>query len=62
MNEQEIDNALVGQKDKIIRLINNDMVLHAEMLLNFVEALWYACDYGYKVRELRQRIHDHGQS
>jgi hypothetical protein len=55
-----LDNALIGQKDKLLTTINYtsdvDELVGAAKLLNLVAPLWEACEYGYKVRELRQAV------
>lgn len=55
-----IENALVGQKNDLICLINyaNDgtELAFAERTLRMLSPMWHALGYGYKTRELRQRI------
>lgn len=64
-NEAELDNALVQQKDRLLRLINeavesdNPHLLYVVTdCLEFVSELWNVCDYTYKVAEIRARIRD----
>jgi hypothetical protein len=55
-----VDSALVGQKDAIIGRINRAEdytgLDAAAALLSFAAPLWDANGYGYKVREIRERI------
>lgn len=58
----DVHNAIVDQKNDIINRINTaedgkDLEAVASLVL-FLKPLWEAVDYGYKVRELRQRIID----
>lgn len=60
-----LDNALVGQKDTLIRLMNDAVdwadvgkLEEAQRTLALVTPLWESVSYGYKVRELRQRLSD----
>jgi hypothetical protein len=52
----ELSNALVAQKDYIIRLINDGHITGAATALGVVSDMWNACGYGYKIRELNNRI------
>lgn len=56
----DLDNALVNQKHLILTAIyaagDVDDLLAAAKLLDFAAPLWEACNYGYKVRELRQAV------
>lgn len=58
----ERENALMGQKARIIEAINAASDSHelraAFDLLVFASELWHAVGYGYKVRELTQRVRD----
>lgn len=56
MYEENISNALVHQKDYIISLTNEGAYTKAYELLSFVEELWKALDYGYKIKELKERV------
>lgn len=49
----ELDNALVRQKDRILRLANNGCVEAATHLIDFCEDLWRGQGYAYKTAELR---------
>jgi hypothetical protein len=54
-SESEIDNALVRQKDRLYKLLNDGR--HAEVL-DFLELsleLWCLCNYGYKIIEILYR-------
>lgn len=55
-NEEALDNLLVRQKDLIIHLLNNEKFVEAETCLQLVTELWSACNYDYKLRELRVRM------
>lgn len=54
--ESHLDSILIGQKDKIIDLINQRKHDEARIALNVVKAFWYACNYGYKLEELQKRV------
>lgn len=53
-----VENELVDQKNKILALVNEEEFDKAILLLHFATPLWLKCDYGYKVREIQQRIKD----
>lgn len=58
----DIDNAMVEQKDTIHSIINMasewEELKKAERLLDFVSVMWSYLGYGYKTREIRNRIAD----
>ena len=56
--ESAMSNMLVSQKDRIIAHINAKRYDTAQAIIDALRAFWVACDYGYKVIELEQRIHD----
>ena len=60
LSEAKVSTALVEQKNALIGGINSvtsiDQLDILSKILDFVTPLWVACDYGYKVRELRSRI------
>lgn len=56
MNMDNIDNALVRQKNHILTLINDEKYEEAMTLLDFSADLWATCSYTYKTAELRNRI------
>jgi hypothetical protein len=62
MNEANLDNALVDQKNTLLRRIATagdvDGLLDAIGLLDFAAPVWEACTYGYKVRELQQVVRE----
>ena len=55
-------NAITDQKDKILSLINTAEdeanLEEAHFLLLFVEQVWTSVGYGYKVKEVRNHLHD----
>lgn len=51
-----MENALIHQKDNLIKLVNDGQYEKAIMLLNFVEELWAAVGYEYKTKEIKERI------
>ena len=53
-----IENELVNQKNAILALVNAEDYERALSALALLEPLWITCEYGYKARELRQRIRD----
>jgi hypothetical protein len=55
-SETEMDNMVVRQKDRIIRLINDGLTGPARQALAVVTELWETIGYGYKVKELRERM------
>ncbi len=50
------ENALVHQKDQLIKLVNDGDYEKAIMLLDFVKEMWLAMGYDYKTREIKERI------
>lgn len=56
ISEEALDNELVKQKNMIIKMINEDRILEAQSMIEVVTPMWIACDYGYKVKELIDRI------
>jgi hypothetical protein len=54
--ESELGNALVGQKNQLLDLVNAGEYETALQLLAFVAGLWQASGYGYKTGEVLQRI------
>ena len=58
-DETEIDNCLVGQKDHILQLINNNKLFDAATCLSIVHNMWIATDYDYKFNEIVQRLREH---
>lgn len=55
-DEANIDNLLVVQKDHIIHMINARAFSEAIVVLNVVSPMWESLGYGYKVKELYDRI------
>lgn len=53
---KQLDFILIRQKDTIISLIEARCYHEAETTLIAVEELWRACNYFYKITELRARI------
>lgn len=51
-----MDNALVHQKDTIINHIDDLHYEEAILLLTFTKELWEECSYGYKWKELQERL------
>ena len=65
-NETDIDNELVSQKDRLIRMIDSEETQGKDLsealnFLLFVAPLWKTCSYEYKTRELLLRIDNEGQ-
>ena len=60
MGSDHLDNVLVRPKNALLAKINSagdvDDLIKAVELLDFAAPVWAACDYGYKVTELRQAI------
>lgn len=58
----ELDNALVAQKDLVLRKINAaeyaDQLQEVLNLVNILAPVWDAVGYGYKTKEVRQRLRD----
>jgi hypothetical protein len=54
----DLDNALVHQKNHLLEMINAERFDEALALLALLEEVWVACDYAYKVREIRERVKD----
>lgn len=53
---EDFDNQLVRQKNKIIELINDNKIEQAKAALEVVTEMWETNSYGYKVKELNERI------
>lgn len=53
---EDFDNQLVRQKNKIIELIDDNKIQQAKAALAVVTEIWEANSYGYKVKELKDRI------
>lgn len=51
-----IDNELIRQKNVILQLVNQESFVKAKDFLDFVTPLWESCGYGYKVKEIKERI------
>ncbi len=58
LDNANISSALVHQKDHIIILINNEEYEKALWTLCFVKEVWESLNYGYKTKELFQRLKD----
>lgn len=56
MNNSEVSNALVNQKNLLIGMVNDGNLFVAVEMLDMMSDLWKALDYGYKVREINRRI------
>ena len=56
ITESQLDNILVAQKDGILFQINRGDFDAAFAQLACVRELWFACNYGYKFKELIARI------
>ena len=56
----EISNALVKQKDAILAALNGvedaKGLRRAKEMLDLVRPVWEACEYGYKVKEVAERL------
>ena len=55
----ELDNALVAQKNAIIELIDTADELglaEAQRQIDLVAGVWNVVHYGYKIKELEERI------
>ena len=48
--------ALVSQKNDLLRMVNEGKYEDAIAILAFLTPSWTADGYGYKVREIRERI------
>lgn len=60
INNDLLDTILIQQKDRIISLIDRATSLEdcgaiAQILLT-LQTLWTACDYEYKLKELKERL------
>ena len=53
---ENLDNALVHQKNEILDLVNRNLLALALEHLEFVRELWTVCEYSYKYTEIRERI------
>lgn len=54
----DAENALIEQKNTLLRMVNGEKYEEAIVCLNFVQPFWETVGYGYKVKEVRQRIKD----
>jgi ribosomal protein L22 len=54
----DLDNALVDQKNQILNLVRDGQYEEALALLDFSKGLWETCRYAYKTREIRNIIRD----
>ncbi len=54
----QLDNLLVGQKNYILRLINDGELVAATAALSTVREFWDGCGYGYKYAEVSKRLDD----
>lgn len=54
----DIEDELVHQKNHILSLVNEGKYEDAVTLLNFSEELWAKASYGYKTKEIRERIRE----
>jgi hypothetical protein len=52
----ELDNLLVGQKNNIVKSIDDGEYHTALSKLSLVRGLWIECGYSYKWNELLERI------
>ncbi len=50
------DTALMAQKDYILKLINDEEYQSALHLLTFSKKLWASLNYGYKTKEIFERL------
>jgi hypothetical protein len=57
VNETELDNILVGQKNRIFWLINSGFFSEAQAALDVVRPLWEASSYSYKIKEIESRLY-----
>ena len=53
-----IENVLVDQKDRILRLIDNGYDRESLAALETVADLWRVADYGHKLREVCERMQE----
>lgn len=55
-----LTDALVAQKNELLSTINAaddwELLRRAMRALEFATPVWIACEYGYKVREMKDRI------
>jgi hypothetical protein len=61
MDSAIVDNRLIEQKDHLLMLSSVDeleAIQEGCACLRFVSRLWCACDYGYKVGEVKRRLQD----
>jgi hypothetical protein len=56
LKEDDLDNILVRQKARIIKMIHNRQLGLAKAALDTVEELWSSTNYGYKLTELREML------
>lgn len=57
--ESSIDNMLVDQKNKIIKMIDSGNLRGAYTVLEVVSKMWHRLGYGYMTRTLRDRMQEH---
>ena len=55
---QQLDFALIRQKDHILTLVRDEQYEEAITLLDFSANLWETCSYAYKTREIKEIIKD----
>jgi len=55
------DNQLIRQKNRIIEMIDNGDITKAKAALAVVQEMWEANNYGYKITELQNRIHNYNR-
>jgi hypothetical protein len=56
LKEDDLDNILVRQKDRIIKMIHKRQLGLAKAALDTVEELWSSTNYAYKLTELRETL------
>ena len=56
LQDWALDNILVGQKNKILWLINEGFLSEARAALDVLFPLWSACGYLYKREEIERRL------
>ena len=54
--EDDLDNILIRQKNRIVKMIHNRQLGLAKAALDTVEELWSTTNYGYKHKELHDMI------
>ena len=53
---EAFDNLLVGQKDKVLAMVNEKQYADAVTVLEVLAPLWLANSYAYKLREIAYRL------